>query len=200
MLPRFIRVAFVTAVVALALQPPIASAHSDQLPFAVRFPQEMEKTEFSASFGAPRPGERVHQGVDLMAPKMTEVYAFADGVVSLITTSRLAGRYLVIGHDEEWETYYVHLNDDTPGTNDRSAAWTYTVASGIEEGTEVTAGQLIGWVGDSGNAKGGSPHTHFELHRNGRPIDPYPYLMYAWEQGLLAPILLALESMPYEID
>lgn len=204
MLPRTIQRVCVAVILvggALVLPPERAIAYTD-LPFEFRFPQEAVETQFSSSFGDSRPGGRSHNGVDLMAPRMTEVYAFADGVVTRITTHPLAGRYLVITHDEVWETYYVHLNDHTPGTTDASAPWSYTIAPGIEEGAEVTAGQLIGWVGDSGNARG-APHTHFELRRNGRPIDPYPYLVQAWEQDLLESlqqIIEILESAPYKID
>lgn len=185
MLPRFIRRALTLVGLAVVFGALPASATLSDLPFEVRFPQEMSKTEFTSSFGAPRSGGRSHQGVDLMAPKMTEVYALADGTVTVIGTSRLAGRYLIVEHDADWETYYIHLNDDTPGTNDGAAAWSLTVVPGIEVGSQVVAGQHIAWVGDSGNAAG-SPHTHFELHYQGRAIDPYPYLMAAWEQDQLA--------------
>jgi murein DD-endopeptidase MepM/ murein hydrolase activator NlpD len=150
------------------------------------FPQDPEVTYFSDTWRAPRSGGRRHQGTDLMAPKGTEIYAAADGVVIRVTSSRRAGRYVGIAHADGWETYYMHLNNDLPGTNDGKAPWFLTVAFGIAEGAEVRAGQLIGWVGDSGNAEGGMPHTHFELHRNGRAVNPYPYLRAAWQRLELA--------------
>ncbi|MFO7547510.1 MAG: M23 family metallopeptidase [Acidimicrobiia bacterium] len=150
------------------------------------FPQDPQVTSFSSTFGAPRSGGRRHEGTDLMAPKMTPVYAAADGVVTRIATQRRAGRYLVIDHGDEWETWYVHLNNDTPGTNDGRADWANTVVPGIEVGTQVAAGQHVAWLGDSGNAEGGSPHTHFEIQRNGRSIDPYPYLVPAYEAAMAA--------------
>ena len=122
-----------------------------------------------------------------MAPKMTEVYVAADGVVSRVVKRGRAGRYVVVAHADGWETYYMHLNNDLPGTNDGKAPWFITVADGIYEGAEVVAGQLLGWVGDSGNAEGGAAHTHFELHRNGRAVNPYPYLIDARERALAAP-------------
>lgn len=140
------------------------------------------------SFGAPRDGHR-HEGNDIMAPKMSPVYAVADGVVSRIATQHNAGRYLVVTHAEGWESWYVHLNNDTPGTDDGDAGWEHTLAEGIEEGVEVTAGQLLGWMGDSGNAEGSVPHLHFELHYRGRPVDPYHYLMDALDVALRRMIL-----------
>lgn len=116
-----------------------------------------------------------------MASKMTEVYAAADGVITTIKSSHRAGRYIAISHDGAWETYYMHLNNDVEG-NDGDAPWFLTVAWGIHEGAEVRAGQLIGWSGDSGNAEGGAAHTHFELHHNGRSVNPYPYLVRALER------------------
>lgn len=147
------------------------------------FPQEIDATHFSDTWRAPRSGGRQHRGNDLMAPKMTEVYVAADGVVTRVVESGRAGRYVVIAHDDGWESYYMHLNNDLPDTNSGRAPWFLTVAFGIYEGSEVTAGQLLGWVGDSGNAEGGASHTHFELHRHGRAVNPYPYLVAAWERG-----------------
>src|SRR5690606_33013444 len=122
-----------------------------------------------------------------MAPKMTEVYVAADGVVARVTSSGRAGRYVMVTHADGWETYYMHLNNDNPNTNDGRAPWFLTVAPGIYVGAEVVAGQLLGWVGDSGNAEGGSAHTHFELHRHGRALNPYPYLRDALERALIPP-------------
>lgn len=151
-------------------------------PFPVHFPQDPEVTTFHNSWGAARSGGRKHIGNDLMAPKMTEVYSIADGVVLKVASSARAGRYLIIGHAEGWESYYIHLNNDTPGTDDGKAGWALTVAPGIFVGSEVAGGQLIGWVGDSGNAEWTMPHTHFELHRDGRPVNPYHILVLALER------------------
>jgi len=76
------------------------------------------------------------------------------------------------GHDGGWETWYIHLNNDTPGTDD-GLGW--GVADGIVPGVEVQAGQLIGWVGDSGNAEGTIPHLHWEVHVDGVVVSPTPH-------------------------
>ena len=166
-----------------------AQAHHPDPPFEVRFPQETDKTHFSNTWGVRRSGGRRHQGSDLMAPKMTEVYAIADGVVSYVGTSSRPGRFVVIHHGEGWESYYIHLNNDSIGTDDGDAPWSLTLAPGVEKGADVKAGQLIGWVGDSGNAEGGDAHTHFELRRNGSSMNPYQYLRAAWERDHTAYIL-----------
>lgn len=156
-----------------------AVAAADE-PIELTFPQEAGVTEFTSSWGAARSGHR-HQGNDLMAPKMTEVYAASDGVVLWVRDQGTAGRYVAIDHGDGWETWYMHLNDDTPGTDDGGAPLDMGVA--VDPGDRVEAGDVIGWVGDSGNAEGSSSHTHFELHRNGAPIDPYPYLIDALERA-----------------
>ncbi len=174
-----------------------AQAHEEprfDLPFETWFPQEIDQTYFFSSYGDRRPGGRRHQGNDLMASKMTGVYAFAAGVVVVVDEARRPGRYIIIEHENGWETYYLHLNNDNPGTDDGRADWSLTVAPGIEEGARVTAGQLIGWVGDSGNAEGTGPHTHFELRHDNRPVNPYPYLMEAWELGLHRHNLIPLDT------
>jgi hypothetical protein len=78
---------------------------------------------------------------------MLPVVAAADGVVRWIGSECCI---LSIDHGGGWETWYIHLNNDTPGTDD-GLGW--GIAPGIERGTSVHQGQLIGWVGDSGNAE-----------------------------------------------
>ncbi len=154
-------------------------------PFELRFPQEVTKTTFSNDWGARRSGGRRHTGIDLMAEhKMVEVYAVADGLVAKINERSRPGRYIVITHEGGWDSLYVHLNNDKPGTDDGDAPWYFTLAPGIEEGVSVEAGQLIGWAGDSGNAEDNKPHTHFELHYNGREVNPYTALVAAYESDL----------------
>lgn len=172
----------VAAILSLLLALPAAASTTP--PFEIFFPQEASVTEFDSSYGEQRSGGRQHNGTDLIADRMTEIYAVADGVVTYVGTNRLSGRNLKIDHGDGWESYYVHLNNDNVGTDDGAAPWTLAVAPGVEEGMEVQAGQLIAWVGDSGNAEGTTPHTHFELRFDGSPIDPYPLLSEAHERAL----------------
>jgi peptidoglycan hydrolase-like protein with peptidoglycan-binding domain len=126
-------------------------------------------------FGACRDGcTRRHEGVDILSAKMTPVYAASDGTVAWLGTLCCS---LFLQHDDGWQTWYIHLNNDTEGTDD-GLGWGY--AEGIVPGARVTAGQLIGWVGDSGNAEDSTPHLHFELHApDGVKVDPYPALLLA---------------------
>ncbi len=143
------------------------------------FPQDGE-TRFDNTWGASRPGGRRHQGTDLMADKMTPVLAAVDGVVVFVGDSPRAGRNVRIEHANGWETWYLHLNNDNLGTDDGKADWSLSFAEGIEEGVEVRAGQVIGYVGDSGNAEASGSHTHFELHSPGGRVNPYPFLEPAY--------------------
>jgi peptidoglycan hydrolase-like protein with peptidoglycan-binding domain len=126
-------------------------------------------------FGACRGGcSRPHEGVDILAPKMTPVFAAAAGTVAWLGSECCS---VFLRHDDGWMTWYIHLNNDTPGTDD-GLGW--GIADGIVPGVRVDAGQLIGWVGDSGNAEDSSPHLHFELmDSNWVKVDPYPALRMA---------------------
>lgn len=168
------------AFVIVALAVPAAAAADD---LQLVFPQDVSVTHFTDSWGHARSGH-LHQGNDLMAPKMTPVYAAADGTVLWIRDRGSAGRYVVLEHEGGWETWYMHLNDDNIGTDDGAAPIALGVT--VELGDVVAAGDLIGYVGDSGNAEGSSSHTHFELHHNGSPIDPHSYLLEAFDEALVA--------------
>lgn len=150
------------------------------------FPQDPQRTWFLDTFGAGRGGGHVHIGNDLHAPKGSPVYAIAPGVVRRMAISGRAGAYLVIDHGSGWTSWYMHLDNDSPGTDNGRGGFETAFAAGITVGTFVDAGQLIGFVGDSGNAEHTVPHTHFELHRNGKAIDPHWLLAQAQERALLA--------------
>jgi hypothetical protein len=134
------------------------------------------------SFGDPRGRGRKHAGVDILADRMTPVVAVADGTVRWI--HNVPGDDccdVALEHDDGWRSRYIHLNNDTPGTDDGRAVG---IAPGLREGSRVAAGQLVGWVGDSGNAEATVPHLHFELRRaNGTPVDPLPSLKAALTRG-----------------
>ncbi|MGH8945785.1 MAG: M23 family metallopeptidase [Acidimicrobiia bacterium] len=132
---------------------------------------------------------RSHEGVDIMAPKGAPVYAVADGVVNWISDNPSECCFLGLNHGNGWLTRYIHLNDDAQDSNgnyiDHTDDQGWGIAPGIVHGGAVTRGQLIGWVGDSGNAAEGVTHLHFELRRysgsqwDSYAIDPYPYLLTA---------------------
>lgn len=157
--------------------PPADAAGFD--PWRMTFPVQGDYNH-SDNFGDCRAGcSRSHEGNDIMAEKGTPVVAAADGVVRWISGSQSDCCYLGIDHGDGWFTRYIHLNNDSPGTDDGEG---WGIAKGIADGVTVAAGQLIGWVGDSGNAEGTSPHLHFELRRDaygwshGTAIDPWYYL------------------------
>jgi hypothetical protein len=141
---------------------------------------------YSDTWGACRGAdcERSHLGVDIMADKMVPVVAAAAGVVTHVNWSWTAEGIdparcctLQIRHDSGWYSRYIHLNNDTPGTDD-GLGW--GIAAGLVPGVRVEAGQLIGWVGDSGNAEWTGPHLHFELQTPDRMnVNPYPHVLAA---------------------
>jgi murein DD-endopeptidase MepM/ murein hydrolase activator NlpD len=128
---------------------------------------------YTDTYGAPRSGGRTHEGVDIgsYGVKGVPVVASASGTVDYVNWSTDPSDLnperccsLTIDHADGWSTWYLHLNNDTPGTDD-GLAW--GIADGIVPGATVYAGQLIGWVGDSGNAEAVSAHLHWEVHQPG---------------------------------
>lgn len=157
-------------------------AEGEMVNYSLAFPVDGPHY-FADTFGAPRSGGRSHQGQDIMAVKGTPIVAAASGVVRYVNWT--AGSHLnpdrccslVIGHDDGWETRYLHLNNDTTGTDD-GRAW--GIVDGIVPGARVGAGQIIGWVGDSGNAENTPSHLHFELlDRNGAYVNSFESLLRA---------------------
>jgi peptidoglycan LD-endopeptidase LytH len=118
---------------------------------------------FVDTFGAPRSGGRTHQGNDLMAPWGARELAFTNGVISRESSNTLGGITLYLQGDDGNEYYYAHLS--------RYA---------VPQGTRVKAGQLVSYVGQTGDARYTAPHLHFEYHPGGgSPADPYPMLKRA---------------------
>lgn len=135
---------------------------------------------WSDTYGAPRDGgRRRHMGQDLMAPKMTPLVAVFDGTVYFYTGHGTAGNHIYLHSDDGWTAVYVHVNNDTPGTNDGAGGDFYAFAAGLRSGDRVRAGQLIGYVGNSGNAETTAPHLHFELQYQRKHINPHLSLLKA---------------------
>jgi hypothetical protein len=145
-------------------------------PPSIVFPVQGGAT-FSDDFGDARSGH-LHEGNDLIAPKMTPILAARGGtIIEAPTTEPSYGYTISIAGDDGYRYNYLHINNDTPGTDDGAGGPQYAYAPGIAPGVTVTQGQHIAWVGDSGNAEATVSHLHFEIRvADGSAIDPYPYL------------------------
>jgi len=146
--------------------------------------------EFTNDYGAPRP-QGPHQGIDILAPRHAYALAAEAGRVRFYTGSGRAGCMLYLDGKSGTTYYYIHLNNDLgPGNDNRGGCKIgVTFPNGLKSGQRVTAGQLIGFVGDSGDANGIHPHLHFEVHPHGRgSTNPYPYLLAARRMLFYAPM------------
>lgn len=146
------------------------------------FPHETAIVQFSDTWGARRSGGRGHRGTDIMSPKGTWVVAVDDGIVERLDWNDLSGWNIMIRHADGWTSHYLHLNNDTSGTDDGEGGEETAFVEGLEVGSFVKAGEIIGFVGDSGNAEHTGSHTHFELHVEGKKVDPYPFLEEAMDR------------------
>jgi len=157
-------------------------------------------TTYTDDFGQVRAGGP-HQGNDILATKKTPVVAVEAGKIEFWTASATAGCMLYLYGVSGTMYEYIHLNNDVTMQNDnrgKCVAGT-AYAPGLKDGAKVTAGQMIGYVGDSGDANGLHAHLHFEVHPDGgKAVSPYPYLQSA--QHLLfyakigSPVTLALSG------
>jgi murein DD-endopeptidase MepM/ murein hydrolase activator NlpD len=121
--------------------------------------------ELEDSWGNSRDGgKRKHRGIDIFAPKGTSVIAVADGIVSYIGDQPKGGRGGGLTTESGKSFYYAHLD-----------RW----ASGLYEGMEVHSGDLLGFVGNTGNAKYTPSHLHFAVNENDEMVNPYPILTKA---------------------
>jgi murein DD-endopeptidase MepM/ murein hydrolase activator NlpD len=113
-------------------------------------------------FGAPRSGGRTHEGFDVVAACGTKLVAVTTGrVLRRGYDPVLYGNYLLIhGQGEDRSYFYAHMPHSAQ----------------VHRGERVWAGERIGAVGETGNARTVGCHLHFEIHVNGRPIDPEPAL------------------------
>jgi peptidoglycan LD-endopeptidase LytH len=116
--------------------------------------------QFVNSWGNPREGGRRHQGIDIFGPKDTPVVSTTSGLVMRVGTNKLGGHVVwVLGPGLE-RHYYAHLSR-------------YGV---FRAGDRIQAGDVIGYAGNTGNARGGPVHLHYGIYRNGTARNPYPRL------------------------
>jgi peptidoglycan LD-endopeptidase LytH len=112
------------------------------------------------SWGAARSGGRRHEGIDIFARKDTPVVSTTRGLVTRVGTNTLGGQFVsVLGPGLE-RHYYAHLNR----------------FGEFRAGDIVHAGDVLGYVGNTGNARGTPPHLHYGIHSRGGAENPYPRL------------------------
>ena len=145
------------------LRPPVSASSGLMIPVV-----GIEPGDLSDSFNSPRSGGRTHHSIDISAPSGTALVAVVDGTITRKHWNRLGGRTLYLtSADGRYDFYYAHLD---------------AYEDGIEVGTVVDQGDVLGTVGSTGNARG--PHLHFQvLEKNGSgrgtPINPYNLLRSA---------------------
>jgi murein DD-endopeptidase MepM/ murein hydrolase activator NlpD len=136
----------------------------------LEFPVEgVDRDELRDTFSDTRGQGRSHEALDIMAPRGTAVRAVEDGTIAKLFESRGGGGLTIYQFDpsETFCYYYAHLDG---------------YAFGIREGQAVRRGQVIGYVGSTGNASPDAPHLHFTIFQltperkwwKGEPLNPYP--------------------------
>lgn len=118
------------------------------------------EADIGSLFGDARDGgSRDHHGVDIFAPRGTPVLAAADGIVGSVATTDIGGRVVWLYDATQGQSlYYAHLDD-----------WA------VRDGQRVAAGDVLGFVGNTGNARTTPPHLHFGIYSRG-PVDPLPFI------------------------
>ncbi len=132
--------------------------------------QGIRPSQLQNTYDHSRSGGRVHEAIDIMAPRDTPVLAVEDGKIAKLFTSKQGGLTIYqFDPSETYAYYYAHLDRYAPG---------------IKEGDQVRRGQVVGYVGSTGNATPEGPHLHFAIFRltsekkwwDGQPINPFPVL------------------------
>jgi murein DD-endopeptidase MepM/ murein hydrolase activator NlpD len=126
---------------------------------------------------------RLHAGIDFAAPPGTPILAAGAGRVVDAGPNGGYGRWVKISHADGLATGYAHLS---------------RIAPGVRRSARVRQGQVIGFVGSSGLSTG--PHLHFELHRNGRPVDPLSMARTTLRSRLGGEDLVRFKARVAEID
>jgi peptidoglycan LD-endopeptidase LytH len=129
--------------------------------------------QLADTFDDARGEGRIHDAIDIMAPRGTPVIAAAAGTVEKLFESERGGRTIYVRRPGgQWIDYYAHLDAYAPG---------------LAEGQKVKQGQVIGTVGSTGDASAEAPHLHYAINAmapgetwwQGKPVNPYPLLKKA---------------------
>jgi murein DD-endopeptidase MepM/ murein hydrolase activator NlpD len=102
--------------------------------------------------------EQMHWGVDISTNTGNPIVATADGIVLQILNDKYLGKHIILSHGNGFTTLYGHMS-----------------GFAVRAGQQVKRGDVIGYVGQTGKAVG--PHVHYEVHKDGKPVNPYWYLL-----------------------
>jgi len=135
----------------------------------------LNPSQLHDSFNEEHGGHR-HEAIDIMGERGTPIQAVVDGTIAKLFHSKPGGLTIYeFDRADDFCYYYAHLD---------------RYADGLQDGSRVLRGEIIGYTGSTGNADPAAPHLHFEIHRlgpdkhwwQGTPINPYPVLMRLLEQ------------------
>ena len=165
--------------------------------FDIMFPLPEGQASYVDTYWSCRSGcSRYHWATDIMADKMVRQHAVVDGELCEVGgiddgAEPSYGWNLTVCGDDGRQYTYIHINNDTPGTDDGAGGLQYAYAPEVlagGKGMRVTRGQFLAYTGDSGNAEGSGSHLHFEIRdpdittNNGR-YNPYPTLLASQARG-----------------
>lgn len=133
----------------------------ERLPIPVK---GIKASQLKDTWGAARSSGRRHEGIDIMAERGTKVLSTTAGVIVDMRNNNLGGKVIWIAGPAGSYHYYAHLDGHKRG---------------LDVGDRIKKGQLLGYVGNTGNARGGSPHLHYGIYLEGKgraAVNPYFYL------------------------
>ena len=136
-----------------------------RMPSSLPIPVDrVQARELKDTWGASRSSGRLHEGIDILAPRGTKVRSATPGLIADLRNNNLGGKVVwILGPGGTWH-YYAHLDGHKRG---------------LKVGNYVKKGDVIGYVGNTGNARHTAPHLHYGLYLNGKGrgvVNPYPYL------------------------
>jgi murein DD-endopeptidase MepM/ murein hydrolase activator NlpD len=150
------------------------------------FPVSGKKSSIGSFWGAARDGgKRKHEGIDIFAKKGTPVVAVTDGIVSAVTNGGIGGKTVWLrSFDYSWTAYYAHLDQQK-----------------VKRGQFVKKGEVLGTVGNTGNARTTPAHLHFGIYTWNGAVNPLPYVKQSPKVDLSKPVqpetLIASEKNKY---
>ena len=134
---------------------------TNRLPVPVH---QVKRSQLKDTWGAARSQGRSHEGIDIIVPRGTKVLSATDGLVADLRNNNLGGKVIwIMGPAGSWH-YYAHLDGHKRG---------------LVVGDVIKKGDVIGYVGNTGNARHTAPHLHYGIYLGGKgrnAVNPYPYL------------------------